>query len=171
MTTATHIITTETDSGFVVRGYGSFDEAKDAAGVIALETRKSVGYDEHGTLKAIGGFATQGHSLLTISDLAADELTLIGLIEVGQTMTVTLWSVGRESDLRAMRKRLGLTQQQLADALGVGRTTIWLRETGRVPVAREAVLAMQWLAEHPGEVRITRETALDRRCTEGRAPS
>lgn len=50
------------------------------------------------------------------------------------------------TDLRALRKQLGLTQAQLAAALGVSRWTIIEREAGRVPITRETELAMAHLA-------------------------
>ena len=49
-------------------------------------------------------------------------------------------------DLRTIRKQLGLTQAQLADALGVSRWTIIEREAGRVPITRETEFAMAQLA-------------------------
>ena len=49
------------------------------------------------------------------------------------------------ADLRAIRKRLGLTQAELAAALGVSRKTIIDREAGNVPITRETELAMAWL--------------------------
>ena len=54
-------------------------------------------------------------------------------------------------DLRAMRKRLGWTQAQLAAALGVTRQTIIEREKGKVPISRETLLAMEYVSERPQE--------------------
>jgi len=52
-------------------------------------------------------------------------------------------------DLRTLRKRLGLTQAQLAALLGVRRATVVDREAGRVPIRPETVFALRYLAEHP----------------------
>jgi DNA-binding XRE family transcriptional regulator len=49
------------------------------------------------------------------------------------------------ADLRAIRKRLGLTQAELAAALGVSRKTVCEREAGKVPITRETELAMEAL--------------------------
>jgi DNA-binding XRE family transcriptional regulator len=52
-------------------------------------------------------------------------------------------------DLRALRKQLGLTQAELAGALGVTRETISNHERGVAPVPRErmlAVLCLCWWA-------------------------
>jgi DNA-binding XRE family transcriptional regulator len=51
-------------------------------------------------------------------------------------------------DLRTMRKRLGLSQAELAARLGVSRSTIIARELHRVAISRETILAMRYLAEH-----------------------
>jgi DNA-binding XRE family transcriptional regulator len=48
----------------------------------------------------------------------------------------------QQSELRAIRKQLGLTQAELAAELGVSRWTIIEREAGRVPITRETKLAM-----------------------------
>ncbi len=44
---------------------------------------------------------------------------------------------------RSIRKRLGLTQAQLAERLGVTRTAVAYRERGLRPVTREAALAIR----------------------------
>ena len=46
------------------------------------------------------------------------------------------------SELRALRKQLGLTQQRLADVLGKTRETISEFERGKRPVPRETLLAV-----------------------------
>lgn len=48
-------------------------------------------------------------------------------------------------DLRTLRKQLGLTQAQLAAALGVARQTITNHERGKTPIPRERMLAVQFL--------------------------
>lgn len=53
------------------------------------------------------------------------------------------------SDLRAYRKRLGVTQAQLADRLGVHRVSIGKWETGVWPLPPSIVLACEaLLARH-----------------------
>lgn len=46
-------------------------------------------------------------------------------------------------ELAAKREQCGLTQGQLADYLGVGRTTVWRMETGLEPVKRPVEVAAQ----------------------------
>lgn len=46
------------------------------------------------------------------------------------------------SDLRRLRKHLGMTQEQLAEALDVTRSTISAHERGVAPVPRERMLAV-----------------------------
>ncbi len=62
----------------------------------------------------------------------------------------TPWTV---EDLRAWRERLGITQQQAANALGITRRGYVKREGGKAPIDREAELACRYLEEHPEEVR------------------
>ena len=45
------------------------------------------------------------------------------------------------------RHDLALTQQELADELGVGTETITRRETGRVKIRPEAWMAMKYLSD------------------------
>lgn len=49
----------------------------------------------------------------------------------------------RSERYRTARKRLGLTQTELGDMLGIHWTTICRREKGRIPVNREAELALE----------------------------
>jgi transcriptional regulator with XRE-family HTH domain len=49
--------------------------------------------------------------------------------------------------LRAMREELGLTQAELGEVLGVGRSTVSNRERGLVPIIPETVLALQKLLQ------------------------
>jgi DNA-binding XRE family transcriptional regulator len=67
-------------------------------------------------------------------------------------------------DLRAIRKRLNMTQAELAAALGVSRWTIVQRETGKVPVTRETELALQalMLLRQPASSRANRQYASSR---------
>lgn len=58
----------------------------------------------------------------------------------------TAWTA---QDLRAWRERLGITQQQAADALGITRRGYVKREAGEAPIDREATLACLYLEEHP----------------------
>ena len=50
------------------------------------------------------------------------------------------------SDLRTLRKQLGLTQAALAEALGIARQTITNHERGKTPVPTERMMAVQFLA-------------------------
>lgn len=56
-------------------------------------------------------------------------------------------------ELHARRKGLGLTQQQLAEALGYagGKTTIWLKESGSRPVTTRDLLAIEALEKRANE--------------------
>lgn len=45
-------------------------------------------------------------------------------------------------DLRTLRRHLGMTQEQLADAIGVSRKTIGEHERGNAPIPRERMLAV-----------------------------
>lgn len=49
------------------------------------------------------------------------------------------------SDYRTLRRMLGLTQAELAEALGVHVQTIKSRESGKIPVRREPELAIRFL--------------------------
>ena len=79
------------------------------------------------------------------------------------------------TDLRAIRKRLGLSQAELAAELGVTRHTIIEREAGRVKVAREVLLALRWLEQNkPAIEKPTRPSSQTRsppRHSDGRAAS
>lgn len=48
-------------------------------------------------------------------------------------------------DLARMREKCGLTQDQLAQYLGIGRTSIWRMETKNEPVGRAVEVAAQTL--------------------------
>lgn len=48
-------------------------------------------------------------------------------------------------EYQSLRQALGLTQQQLADVLQVNRVTVAKRESGAVPILKEAELALQGL--------------------------
>jgi len=49
------------------------------------------------------------------------------------------------SEYRQERKRIGLTQPQLSSLVGVSRVTISQRENGKVPITKEAAMAIQSL--------------------------
>ncbi len=55
------------------------------------------------------------------------------------------------ADYRATRERLGLTQAELADRLGVSRGTVNRREAGdpKTPITSEAALALDALSSAP----------------------
>ena len=48
-------------------------------------------------------------------------------------------------ELAARREKCGLTQEQLAEYLGIGRTTVWRMETGGEPVSRAVELSSRTL--------------------------
>lgn len=56
-------------------------------------------------------------------------------------------------EMKALRKAAGLTQEQLADAIGLSRVTIGLMERGQAPIERRTALAVRYLSEHPEEAR------------------
>lgn len=47
------------------------------------------------------------------------------------------------ADLRAFRKRLGLTQTEAAEAMGLTKQAIYLYESGRNPIPRLVELACE----------------------------
>jgi len=51
----------------------------------------------------------------------------------------------RARELKAARKRLGLSQQALADTLEVHRVTVNLYETGKDPIPQAITLAVECL--------------------------
>ncbi len=53
------------------------------------------------------------------------------------------------NELRAMRKGLQLTQQQLADAIGVSRALVNHMEAGRAPITLTTSLAVRFVVNHP----------------------
>ncbi|HUC70351.1 MAG TPA: helix-turn-helix transcriptional regulator [Stellaceae bacterium] len=55
----------------------------------------------------------------------------------------------RPDELRSLRKRLGLTQAQLAEALDMSRDQIVRFEGGRSPIPRVVALAAASLAASP----------------------
>lgn len=52
-------------------------------------------------------------------------------------------------ELKAARKALGLSQEAMADAMGVSRVLIGQMERGKAPIERRTELAALYLAEHP----------------------
>lgn len=53
-------------------------------------------------------------------------------------------------DIRDLRRRLNLSQAQLADKLGLHQTTISRLETGELPLDRRTMLALQALSTPTG---------------------
>lgn len=53
------------------------------------------------------------------------------------------------ADFRAARETLGLTQAQLADALGMQRRQIIRLEAGETPITQLHEYAMRWLLSAP----------------------
>jgi DNA-binding XRE family transcriptional regulator len=47
------------------------------------------------------------------------------------------------AEIAARRERCGLTQAQMADYLGIGRTTVWRLETGTESVKRPIEVTVQ----------------------------
>lgn len=56
-------------------------------------------------------------------------------------------------ELKALRKQAGLTQAELAQALGLTQTFIGLMERGEKAIERRTELAVRYLVEHPEAVR------------------
>lgn len=50
------------------------------------------------------------------------------------------------ADLKAKREAMGLTQTELAAAIGVTWTTVWRWEKGRVPISRTVERLLTLLA-------------------------
>jgi DNA-binding XRE family transcriptional regulator len=55
----------------------------------------------------------------------------------------------KPAELRSIRRRLGLTQRQMAAKLGLSRTSYGAYENGRRKVRIVIELAVRWLEEHP----------------------
>jgi transcriptional regulator with XRE-family HTH domain len=53
--------------------------------------------------------------------------------------------VATSPTLREIRKALGWTQQELADALRVSRRVVSANETGKIKTPHERLLAARWL--------------------------
>jgi transcriptional regulator with XRE-family HTH domain len=51
----------------------------------------------------------------------------------------------KEAELRRARKRLGMTQADLADALGMQRNSVARMENGRQAIMRTTELAVKYL--------------------------
>lgn len=52
-------------------------------------------------------------------------------------------------EMKALRKSIGWTQDQLASAIGMSRVSVGLMERGQTPIERRTELAVRYLAEHP----------------------
>ena len=55
--------------------------------------------------------------------------------------------VMQPEDMKAARKSLGWTQQQLADALGMSRKAIVEMEGGKAPIEKRTELAARWITK------------------------
>lgn len=55
-------------------------------------------------------------------------------------------------ELKALRTGAGLTQQQLANAIGMTRVSVGLMERGQAPIERRTALAVRYVSEHPEAV-------------------
>ena len=53
------------------------------------------------------------------------------------------------SELEAIRDRLGLRQEDLANLIGMSRNTISRMEKGRMSIERRTAWAVLYLSEHP----------------------
>ena len=53
----------------------------------------------------------------------------------------------RRMDIRATREAMGLTKQEMADALGVHLVTIYRLEDGTIPIGKRTALAVEALAK------------------------
>lgn len=82
----------------------------------------------------------------SVLDEAAELLTVM-LVEQGDALTA--------GEIRYLRRVLDMTQSELADRLGMHRTTVARWEIGEVPIGKaesmavRALVAMQLVAEHP----------------------
>lgn len=63
----------------------------------------------------------------------------------------------KPSDYRALRDKLKLTQQALADLLGVHKITVAKREAGTLKVNREAELAIRALKPQKGFAEVEKQ--------------
>lgn len=55
-------------------------------------------------------------------------------------------------ELKALRKQIGLTQSEMAQALGLTQTFIGMMERGEKAIERRTELAARYLLEHPEAV-------------------
>lgn len=53
----------------------------------------------------------------------------------------------RGMDIAATREAMGLTKQQLADALGVHLVTVYRLEAGELPISKRTAMAVEMLAK------------------------
>jgi DNA-binding XRE family transcriptional regulator len=52
----------------------------------------------------------------------------------------------RPDELKALRKAIGMSQQELADRIGLSRETVGLMERGQAPIEVRTALAVRWIA-------------------------
>jgi len=55
-------------------------------------------------------------------------------------------------ELKAIRKKLGLTQQRFADLVGVTRNSIARQERGEIGIRESLARLIKLLAEHPASL-------------------
>jgi DNA-binding XRE family transcriptional regulator len=53
------------------------------------------------------------------------------------------------AELKALRKSVKMTQDQLADAVGLSRVTVGLMERGEAPIEKRTALAVRAVVAHP----------------------
>ncbi|MFZ2996813.1 helix-turn-helix transcriptional regulator [Sphingobium sp.] len=54
------------------------------------------------------------------------------------------------TEMRDIRKAAGLTQEQLADAIGVSRVLIGQMERGNAPIEKRTELAIRYVVDQAG---------------------
>lgn len=55
-------------------------------------------------------------------------------------------------DLKALRKGAGMTQAELAEAIGMTGTSIGLMERGAAPIEKRTELAVRYIVEHAATI-------------------
>ena len=58
---------------------------------------------------------------------------------------ITYFSVMEATKFKEVREQLGLTQAQLADALGVKENTVYRWEAGKLPISKTVWMAVAYL--------------------------
>jgi len=52
-------------------------------------------------------------------------------------------------EMKTLRKAIGATQAEMADAIGLSRVHYGLMERGQQPIEKRTGMAVRYLAEHP----------------------